>query len=291
MDGTIALIVRGMTQISGRVISEAHDLRVIGRTGVGYDNIDVNAATELGIPVVFTPGAGARAVAEGTLAMILALVKQLPELDHRTRCGDWQARETVRIGDLEGTVLGIIGLGRIGREVALLARTFTMRIISYDPAVTKDQADELGVELVDFEHLLKTSDIISIHAPLNAQTRGMFTAHRLGMVKRGAILVNLARGALVESLDVLEEALKAGKLSGLALDVYPLEPPDNSHPIFRHRNVLFSPHAMGLSVKAAHATFVMVSTGVAAVLDNQIPGNIVNPEVFKRGLRVPRSTR
>src|SRR5205814_9779873 len=146
MKGTIGLIVRGVTQISARVIESGSDLRVIGRTGVGYDNVNIKAATERGIPVVFTPGAGARAVAEGAMAMILALVKKLPELDRKTRAGEWEARDHTVIGDLQGAVLGIIGLGRIGRDVARLAHAFDMRVISYDPEVPKQLAEEAGAE-------------------------------------------------------------------------------------------------------------------------------------------------
>jgi D-3-phosphoglycerate dehydrogenase len=284
MKGTIALLVRGVTQISARVIKAGEDLRVIGRTGTGYDNIDIAAATEQGIPVVFTPGAGAKAVAEGTLGMILALVKCLPELDHKTRIGEWQARDSTAIGDLQGSVVGVIGLGRIGREVSRLARAFDARVISYDPAVSKELAAALGAELVDLDVLLRQSDIITLHAPLSAQTRGMIDRHCLSLVKKGAIFVNPARGGLMESLDVVYEALESGRLSAVGLDVFPVEPPDLSHPIFRHPRALFTPHAMGLSVKGAQAIFVMASKGMAEVLEGRIPENVVNREVFRNSL-------
>jgi D-3-phosphoglycerate dehydrogenase / 2-oxoglutarate reductase len=291
MNGTIGLIVRGVTQISARVIESGSDLRVIGRTGVGYDNVNIKAATERGIPVVFTPGAGARAVAEGALAMILALVKKLPELDRKTRAGEWEARDHTVIGDLQGAVLGIIGLGRIGRDVARLARALDMRVISYDPEVPKQLAEEAGAELVDLDSLLKESDVITLHALLNEQTRGILNRDRLGLVKRGAVLVNLARGGLVESLDVIYEALNSGQLSAVGLDVYPVEPPNVSHPIFLHPNVLCSPHAMGLSVKAAQSIFAMVSRGMAEVLDGGAPDNVVNPEVFRTSSKAPGGAR
>ncbi|MGC1687153.1 MAG: hydroxyacid dehydrogenase [Candidatus Acidiferrales bacterium] len=284
MDGAIGLIVRGVTPITRRVIEAGTNLRVIGRTGVGFDNVDINAATECGIPVVFAPGAGSKAVAEGALSMLLALAKRLPQLDQKTRAGQWQVRDEISMGDLYGATLGLVGLGRIGSEVARLAKAFGMNIIGYDPAVSEGKAKSIGVKLADLDSLLKESDFISVHAPLNDETRGMFDARRLALVKRGAILVNLARGGLLSSLDVLNEALESGRLAGVGLDVYPTEPPDVSHPIFRRSDVISTPHCMGLSVKAAHATFTMVSQGMADVFSGGTPENIANPQVYsKRG--------
>ena len=253
--------------------------------------MNIKAATERGIPVVFTPGAGARAVAEGAMAMILALVKKLPELDRKTRAGEWEARDHTVIGDLQGAVLGIIGLGRIGRDVARLAHAFDMRVISYDPEVPKQLAEEAGAEPVELDSLLKESDVITLHALLNEQTRGILNRDRLGLVKRGAVLVNLARGGLMESLDVIYEALNSGQLSAVGLDVYAVEPPNVSHPIFLHPNVLCSPHAMGLSAKAAQSIFAMVSRGMAEVLDGGAPDNVVNPEVFRTSSKAPGAAR
>ncbi len=288
MSGSIALFVRGVTRIPARVIQAGKDLRVIGRTGAGYDNVDVAAATERGIPVVFTPGAGARYVAEGTLAIILALVKRLPELDLKTRTGNWQARDHTIIGDVQGSVIGLVGLGRIGRHVAKLLRAFEARVISYDPAVSREAAAAVGVEMVDLDDLFTQSDIITLHAPLNSQTRGMINRRTLGLVKKGAILVNVARGGLMESLDVVLEALESGQLSAIGMDVFPAEPPEVSHRIFHHPRVLCTPHALGLSVKGSQAIFEMASQGMAEVLEGRIPDNVVNPEVFRKTPRKPR---
>jgi len=281
MKGTIAVIARGMTQISEHVIHAGTDLRVIGRTGSGYDSIDLEAATGRCIPVVYAPGAGARAVAEGTLCMILACAKRLKEFDLKTANGHWEARETFALGDLEGAVLGIIGLGRIGREVARLARCFGMRILTYDPLISPETIEHSGAELVQLDELLAKSDFISLHAPSNKETRGMINRERLGRVKQGAVLINLARGGLLESLDVLDESLDRGRLSAVGLDVYPEEPPDPSHPIFRRPNVICTPHVMALSRRAAQTTFAVVCEGMAAVLAGKIPENVVNPEVFR----------
>ncbi len=285
ISGSVALFVRGVTRIPARVIAAGKELRVIGRTGAGYDNVDIDAATERGIPVVFSPGAGAMYVAEGTLAVILALVKRLPELDLKTRGGHWQARDSTVIGDLNGSVVGLVGFGRIGRHVAKLLRAFEARVICYDPAVSKEAAAAVGAESVGLDDLFAQSDIITLHAPLNAQTRGMVNRHTLGQVKRGAILVNVARGGLMESLDVVFEALESGRLSAVGLDVFPVEPPDVSHRIFHHPRVLCTPHALGLSIKGSQAIFEMASRGMAEVLEGRIPKNVVNPEVFRRASR------
>jgi len=280
MNGTIAVIARGMTQISGSIIHAGKDLRVIGRTGSGYDSIDLEAANRRRIPVVYAPGAGARAVAEGTLCMILACAKRLKEFDIKTTNGQWEAREKFALGDLEEAVLGIVGLGRIGREVARLAKHFGMRILAYDPLISRQAAEHSGAELVELNELLAQADFISLHAPSNKQTRSMINRERLGQVKQGAVLINLARGGLLESLDVLDDSLASGRLAAVGLDVYPDEPPDPSHPIFRRPNVICTPHVMGLSQRAAQATFAVVSQGMAAVLAGKVPENVVNPEVF-----------
>jgi phosphoglycerate dehydrogenase-like enzyme len=212
--------------------------------------------------------------------MMLALAKRLLELDQKTRAGEWLARDNMATGDLNGSVLGVIGLGRIGSEVVHLARAFGMHVIGCDPAVGEQATERIGVKLVSLEVLLSSADFISVHASLSEKTQGLLDAGRLSLVKQGAILVNVARGGLLPSLDVLNEALESGRLSAVGLDVYPTEPPDVSHPIFRRPNVLCTPHCLGLSAKAAQATFVMVSQGMAEVLEGRNPENVANPEVF-----------
>jgi D-3-phosphoglycerate dehydrogenase len=277
----IGLIVGGDVQISQRVIAAGKRLRVIGRSGVGCENVDVAAATARGIPLIYTPGSASRPVAEGAMALMLALAKNLLELDHKTKEGDWQVRHRNQIADLDGSILGIIGLGQIGRELAGLAGPFGMRILTFDPYVSLDKARKAGVEVVDLDFLLAQSDFIALVAPLTAETKGMIDTRRLGFVKHGTILVNLGRGALLESLDAVYKALEDGRLGAVGLDVYPVEPPDVSHPIFRHPKVLCTPHAMGLSVLAKLRTHTMMSEGMAAVFDGKIPRNVFNPEVFR----------
>ena len=272
----VAVIARGGARIGARLIEEAPELRVIGRSGVGVDRVDVDAATRRGIPVVITPDAGAQAVAEGAIAMMLSLAKRLPLLDRATREGRWEERDRVEIGDFEGSTLGIVGLGRIGRRVAELARPFGMRVVAYDPFAE----DAIDVELVDLPALFATSDFVSLHAPLTAETRGLVDESLLTLARPGMILVNLSRGALIRSLDDLLAALESGRLAGLGLDVFDPEPPDVSHPLFRDPRVLLSPHALGMSRRAKERIFREMAEGMAAALRGERPPAVANPEIY-----------
>jgi D-3-phosphoglycerate dehydrogenase / 2-oxoglutarate reductase len=281
MTGTIGLIVRGVTKVSARVIEAGTQLRVIGRSGIGCDNVDVGAATARGIPVVYTPGAGSRAVAEGAMALLLALAKSLPQLDASTKHGEWQTNLPARIDDLAGSTIGIVGLGRIGKELAKIAHAFEMRVIAYDPYIPKNDAVLAGAGLVELDSLFTQSDFICLHASLTDATRGMVSRRRLSLVKPTAVIVNLARGSLFESLDIVHEALQANRLSGVGMDTFPSEPPDTSHPIFSHPRVLCTPHVLGLSVGATTKIFTMMSEGMAMVLKGLTPDNVINPEAFQ----------
>jgi D-3-phosphoglycerate dehydrogenase len=274
----VALVVRGGTRVSARVIAAAPELRVIARTGVGTDLVDLEAATRRGIPVVVTPGAGAAAVAEGAIALMLALTKRLTELDRLVREGRWEERDAVEVGDLAGATLGIVGLGRIGREVASRARALGIEVLAYDPYVT----DAGGIALVDLPVLFERCEFVSLHAPLTDETRGLVDAPLLARLPRGAILVNLARAGLVRSLDDLLAALESGRLGGLGLDVFDREPPDLAHPLFRHENVLMSPHVLGLSRRARERIFRAAAEGIAAVLRGERPAALANPELYDR---------
>ena len=277
----IGIAVRGGGGVDRRVIEAGQNLRVIGRSGVGVDNVDVKAATRHGIPVVYTPAAGASAVAEGAMAYMLALCKQINYWDSQLKSGNWESREESRPADLYGAVLGIVGLGNIGQTLAKLARPFSMSILAHDPYVTPQRASELGVELVSLEHLLARADFISIHTPLTPETKGLINRQRLKLVKHGAYLINLARGGVVDSLDALYEALKEGVLAGVGLDVFAPEPPDVSHPIFQLPNCLTSPHSMGMTEGAMTRIFQSMAEDMAAVLQGSRPRFVVNPEVFQ----------
>ncbi len=271
-----ALIVRGGSYVGAELIESAPRLRVIARSGVGLTEIDLEAATRRGIPVVFTPGAGARAVAEGALALLLALAKQLRVLDRAVRDARWRVRDEIEIRDLAGATLGIVGFGRIGRELARLAAPFEMRLLAHDPYT--DGAE--GVELVDLATLFAESDFASLHAPLSDETRAMVDGTLLERAKPGLILANLGRGGLVRSLDDLLAGLESGRLGGVGLDVFEPEPPDVSHPLFQHPRVLVTPHALGLSRRARERIFREVAHGILAVLQGERPRAVANPELY-----------
>jgi D-3-phosphoglycerate dehydrogenase len=271
-----ALIVRGDATVSARLLEAAPGLRVIGRTGVGVERIDLEAATRRGIPVVIAPDAGADSVAEGALALMLALAKDLKALDQAVRDGRWAARDELELWDIGGATVGILGLGRIGRRVAALVQALGARALAYDPFVTAPD----GVELVELETLFGESDYISLHAPLTPETRGLIDARMLSLA-RGAVLVNLGRGGLISSLDDLLAALESGALFGVGLDVFDPEPPDPNHPLFRHPRVLLSPHALGLSRRARRQLFTEVAEGIAAVLRGERPRAVANPQIYE----------
>ncbi len=275
LDGTIAIVCRGEGKVTGRMISACPTLRVIGRPGAGFDAVDVGAATTRKIPVVYAP-VGGFAVAEGALALLLALVKKIVLADSLVKTGQWNKRYEILTGDMTGRTLGIIGLGRIGSHLAKLARSFDMTVLGYDPFVTRTD-----VETVSLDELLARADFISLHVPLHEQTRGLINREHIARMKRGAILINTARGGVLESLDVLADALESGQLGGVGLDVFPAEPPDCSHRIFRQPNVLCAPHLLGVSQLAMDRIFRSMATDMVAVLDGRLPKFCVNPEVLQ----------
>jgi phosphoglycerate dehydrogenase-like enzyme len=261
-----ALIVRGGLTLTEEDLARATRLRVIGRSGIGVDNVPVEAARARGIPVVVTPGAGARAVAEGALALMLALLKRLPELGVAVREGRWSARDELELRDLDGATLGIVGYGRIGRELADLARGVGMRVLASDPYM-----DEASTPL---DVVFAQSDVVSLHAPLTDETRGIVNAATLAAAKPGLILVNTSRGGLVSSLDDLFAALESGVLGGIGLDVFEEEPPDASHPLFSHPRVVVTPHALGMTRRSRERIFREMAEGVAAALRGEQPPHV-----------------
>jgi phosphoglycerate dehydrogenase-like enzyme len=258
-----ALIVRGGVFVTEEDLERAPNLRVIGRSGIGVDNVAVEAARARNIPVVVTPGAGARAVAEGALALLLAVVKRLPELGEAVLHGDWTARDRLELGDLDGATLGIVGYGRIGRELADLARGLGMRVLAYDPHVP-EASTALDVLFAD-------SDAVSLHAPLMTETRGLVNAELLARARPGLVLINTSRGGLISSLDDLLAALDRGHLGGVGLDVFEQEPPDPSHPLFAHPRVVVTPHALGMTRRARERIFREMAEAMAAVLQGREP--------------------
>jgi D-3-phosphoglycerate dehydrogenase / 2-oxoglutarate reductase len=265
-------IVRAEAVVDAALLDRAPRLRVLARTGVGVDLVDLPAASARGIPVVITPGSGARAVAEGVLALALHLVKRLGPLTQLVREGRWAQRGQVSVGDLEGAAIGIVGYGRIGRRVGELATAFGMRVLAYDPL----DPPPGQVACPDLPELASASDVLTLHVPLTEQTKHLVDATLLERVRPGAVLVNCGRGGLLD-LDAALAALESGRLAGVGLDVFDPEPPRH-HPLFDHPNVVLTPHVMGLSRRATAATFADAAGGVLDVLAGRPPAAVANAD-------------
>jgi phosphoglycerate dehydrogenase-like enzyme len=277
LPGAVAIAARGTAVIDAGVIDSAPCLRVIGRSGVGVDGVDLEAASARGIPVVITPNAGTSAVAEGALAMILHLVKRLGRFTDMVRDGDWTRREELAPGDLDGATIGIVGYGRIGRRLAELATVLGMRVLAYDP-YAEPGAVAPATAIADLAQLLASADIVSLHAPLTAETEGLIGRRALGSIKPGAVLVNCSRGGLLD-LDAAHDALVDGRLSGVGLDVFDPEPPEH-HRLFDHPDVVLTPHVMGLSRRARLRVFTDMADGMAEVLAGRRAPSVANPAVY-----------
>ncbi|MEV7136160.1 hydroxyacid dehydrogenase [Arthrobacter sp. NPDC093128] len=266
-----AAIVRAAYRVDRELLDRMPALKVIARTGVGTDLVDVAEANRRGIPVVITPGSNTASVAEGVFAHLLALVKKLSPLTKLVREGRWEQRAGVDVGDLEGFTLGIIGYGRIGRRVARIAEAFELKVLAYDPFA--EIPPEIRCDTV--EELLAGSDFTTLHAPLTAENHNLINAGRLEAMKPGAILINCSRGGLID-LDAAYEALQSGKLSGLGLDVYDPEPPAH-HPLFDHENVVLTPHLMGFTRQGMAHTVRDAAKGAVDVLAGRVPAAVAAP--------------
>jgi D-3-phosphoglycerate dehydrogenase len=279
MPNAIGLVVRGEGRATAAIIDAAPKLAVIGRPGAGYDTVDIAAATARKIPVVYAP-IGGFAVAEGALALLLALVKMLPRCDRIVRAGEWNERYNFATGDISGHTMGIIGLGRIGLGLARLLQPFGATLLGYDPHVDPTTLAGVDIELVELDDLMARSDYLSLHPLLNDATRGLINRERLALMRPGSILVNLSRGGVIDSLDTLANALDEGTLAGVGLDVFPTEPPDVTHPIFSDPRCLFAPHILGASALAMDRICRSMAADMVSVIDGQRPEHCVNPEVF-----------
>jgi len=242
-----AIIVRSRTKVTRTVIEAGEKLKIIARAGVGVDNVDVEAATERGIMVVNAPESASITVAELTIGLILALTRKISIADKSVKEGKWEKSKFMGI-ELNGKTLGILGLGRIGTQVLIRAKAFGMSILVYDPYITKETAKELGVDIVDFQTLLKNSDIMTIHVPLTPETKYLISKDQFKMMKENAIIINAARGGIINE-DDLYEALTIDNLGGAGLDVFEKEPPEVS-PLLTLDNVILTPH-IGASTKEA----------------------------------------
>ncbi|MBL8045332.1 MAG: hypothetical protein JNL09_02270 [Anaerolineales bacterium] len=263
-----ALVVRSRTKVTAKVIDAGTKLKVIGRAGVGVDNIDVAAAVAKNITVVNSPLAATISVAELTLAMMLAMARSVSAADASMKQGQWN-KSAFMGTELNGKVLGVLGFGRIGAEVAKRAKAFEMSAVAYDPYLTDAQIRERGAEPATFEGVLAQADYVSLHLPLTAETQNMLNAERLGQMKKGARLVCLARGGVIDEA-ALSAALDSGHLAGAALDVFAVEPvPANS--IALHPKVVATPHIGAQTQEAQTRAGLAIAEEVLAVLSGQTP--------------------
>ena len=268
-----ALVVRSAVQVDDALMEHAPKLRVVGRAGVGVDNIDADAATRRGIVVMNTPGANAVAVAELTIGLMLALARKVPAANASMHAGKWE-KKSLQGAELRGKTLGILGLGRIGLEVAKRARGFGLEIIGSDPFVSVAVARENGIKLVTLDELIAGSDYITLHVGLTPQTTGVINAKNLAAMKKGVRIINCARGELIDDA-ALAAALKSGQVAGAALDVFAVEPPKDS-PYADLDNVILTPHIACSTAEAQEAVGIQIACQVREYLKLGVVQNAVN---------------
>ena len=287
LKGVQGLVVRSRTKVTADALKFADDLRVIGRAGIGVDNIDVEAATKRGIVVMNTPGGSNVTTAEHAVAMLMALARNIPQAHAAVRAGTWPRERWIGT-ELCNKVLGVVGMGNIGSVVAERALGLRMKVIAFDPFVTPEMAARLRVELVSLDDLIARSDFITLHTPLTPETKGLLGREALARTKKGVRIVNCARGGIVDE-DALVEAIKSGHVAGAALDVFVQEPPPKDHPLLQLEQVIVTPHLGASTGEAQVNVAVAVAQQVADFLVNGTILNAVNaPSISPEALRVLR---
>ena len=275
------LIVR-TSSVSAGLLSGMPCLKAIARTGVGLDNIDLQAVRQRRIPLLYAPDTAARPIAEGTLALLLAATKRLPELASVVRDGRWPDRYAYEVADLHGAVLGVVGLGRVGSEVANLGRALGMRVVACDPRFSPPAPPPAAIALMELDELFACADAVTLHCPLTDGTRGIIDRALLATGKPGKVLINASRGPLVDE-PALIEALNEGWLSAVGLDVFATEPPRPGSALLSHPRVICTPHVVGLSRSWNTHVFSSLADDVERVLNGVAPRHIANPDVLDSG--------
>lgn len=274
-----ALIVRSSTQVDSELIERMDKMEVIGRAGAGVDNIDVSSATRKGILIMNTPGGNTISAAEHTIALMLAMSRKIPQANISLHLKKWD-RKRFQGTELFGKTLGLIGLGKIGKEVAVRAKAFGMKIISYDPLVSADAVNDLDIQLVTLEEIWKNSDIISVHTPLNEQTRNLISYKELAKCKTGVAVINCARGGIINERDLLQ-AIKDGKVSAAGLDVFEAEPPDFGIGLIQHPSVVSTPHLGASTDEAQQKVAIQIAEQIRDYFENGFPAGVVNASALK----------
>ncbi len=278
LPGVVATIA-GAEPYTRRVFESAPNLKIVSRSGVGLNAIDLSAATASGVVVTNAVGQNAVSVAEHTMAILLAAARRVPWMEERFRKGAWRDVQ-VPMAPLMGKTIGILGFGNIGRRVARRAAAFDMKIVAYDPLENKEAAAEVGAEFLPIEEVARQADFLCCHVPLSPETQDLIDKDLLALMKPGAFVINTSRGGLV-NLDAIADALDRGAIRGAALDVFTSEPPDYSHPIFSMENVVLTPHAAGRGEDAIYNTVRHAMNCITEYLAGRMPPDVANPEVFE----------
>lgn len=287
IDNYDGIALRGATQISEDVLKDVSRLKVIGRAGSGTDNIDATAATRKGIVVMNTPGGNTITTGEHAIALMLALARQVPQASASMKEGKWEKSNFLGT-ELTGKTIGIVGLGNIGKVVAERALGLKMMVLGYDPYVHKEDVLKLGIKPVTLEELYTRSDFITYHTPLTSETKGIINASAIAKMKKGVYIINCARGALVNENDLLE-ALESGKVKGVALDVYSVEPPPKDSQLLKHPNVILTPHLGASTMEAQEKVAVLIAKQISDFLKNGIIQNSINfPSISSDLLQILR---
>lgn len=288
IQGVDALVVRSQTKVTRRAMESADRLKVVGRAGVGVDNVDLAAASELGIVVMNTPGGNTISTAEHAFSLLLSIARNIPRADASVKAGQWD-RKTFQGVEIYGKTLGIIGMGRIGTEVARRAMAFGMRVLAYDPYLAASRARSLQVELFeDLEAMLPLCDFITLHIPMTDETRGMLNARTLGLCKKSVRLINCARGGLINEAD-LARALTEGTVAGAAIDVFETEPLPADHPFRSAPNLVLTPHLGASTHEAQESVGIEIAESIADFLQSGTVRNAINvPNVDAKTLAILR---
>jgi len=280
VDGLLCLLTE---RIDAEVMGAGKNLKVISNYAVGFNNIDVDAATERGLYVTNTPGILTDTTADCAFALLMTVARRISEADRHVRAGKWVHAWGPRMfvgSDVHGKILGIVGLGRIGSTIAKRAKGFDMKILYFDPRRRPELEEELGAEYASIDELLSRSDFVSLHVPLTEETRGFIGDRELDIMKEGAFLINTSRGPVIDQ-DALYWGLKEGKIAGAALDVFEEEPLPSGSPLKELDNIVMTPHIASASVETRTKMAVTAARNLVAVLEGMEPSNLVNPDVKK----------
>lgn len=274
------LIIRTAGKIDAAALDWGKRLKVVGRHGVGFDHIDIPAATERGVQVVYTPGANTQSVCEHVFAMMIGLSKHFPKMISELAAGNYHARTSMRGREIAGKTLGIVGFGRIGRRVGETAHLgFGMRVLYHDIVAAPEEVElRAGAQRVEFEELLQASDYVTLHLPLDESTRKMINRRALAKFQNGCVLINTCRGPVVDE-NAVADALDSGLLWGYGADVYDQEPPPPDHPLIGRPDVMLTPHSAAQTAEGLRNMATMVAQDVLAVLSGQLPRNPVNDPI------------